>query len=144
MRDWRAAARAVQSAVALSAVLVVVAIADQIGNHSLIDHATAMYVPYGKPPDAGLLYGLVYTVAVVGATLWLLVSRALRSRRRSAPVLAAVAIAITAALAVLLFVATEYGEQIFPPLWGVLASLPPAAGILAVMMFFRRASGQAQ
>lgn len=144
MRDWRAAALAVRLAVALSAVLVVVAIADQIGSHSLIDHATTMYVPYGKPPEPGLLYGLVYTVAVVGALLWLLVVRALRSRRRSAAVLAAAAITVTAALAVLLFAATEYGEQIFPPLWGALASPSPAAGILAVVMFFRRAPGQAR
>ncbi len=35
-----------------------------------------MYAPYGKRPDPNLLYGLVYTVAVAGALLWLLVIRA--------------------------------------------------------------------
>ena len=44
----------------------------------------------------------MYTVAAIGALLWLLVSR-------------------------------EYGAQIFPPLWGVLAILP-AAGILAAVL----------
>jgi hypothetical protein len=105
-------------AVALSAVLVVVAIIDQTGGRSLADHVTAMYAPYGKRPDPNLLYGLVYTVGAIGALLWLPVIRSVRSRRRSAPVLAIVVTTITAALAVLLFVATEYGAQIFPPLWG--------------------------
>ena len=137
-RNCPAAARAVYLAVALSAVLVVVAITDQTGSRSLADHVTAMYAPYGKRPDPNLLYGLVYTVAAVGALLWLLVIRAVRSRRRSAPVQAIAVTMITAALAVLLFAATEYGTQIFPPLWGILAVLPPAAGILAVVLLRRR------
>ena len=137
-RNWPAAARAVYLAVALSAVLAVVAIIDQTGGRSLADHVTAVYAPYGKRPDPNLLYGLVYTVAAVGALLWLPVIRSVRSRRRSAPVLAIAVTTITAAFAVLLFVATEYGAQIFPPLWGILAVLPPAAGILAVVLLRRR------
>ena len=88
------------------------------------------YAPYGKRPDPSLLYGLVYTVAAVGALLWLLVLRAVQSRGRSAPILAVVVTTVTAALALLLFVSREYGAPIFPPLWGILAILPTAAGIL--------------
>ena len=137
-RNRPAAARAVKLAVALSAVLVVAAIIDQAGGRSLADHATAMYAPYGKRPDPNLLYGLVYTVAAVGALLWLLVLRAVQSRGRSAPVLAVAVTTITAALALLLLASTEYGAQIFPPLWGILAMLPPAAGTLAAVLLFRR------
>ena len=140
-RNWPAAARAVKLAVALSAVLVVAAIIDQTGSRSLADHAAAMYAPYGKRPDPNLLYGLVYTVAAVGSLLWLVVIRAVRSRRRSAPVLAVVVTAITAALALLLLASTEYGAQIFPPLWGILAILPAAAGALAVVLLRRRRAG---
>ena len=46
---------------------------------------------------------------------------------------------ITAALALLLFVSTEYCAQIFPPLWGILAILPPAAGAFAIVLLRRRA-----
>jgi hypothetical protein len=141
-RNWPAAARAVKLAVALSAVLVVAAIIDQTGGRSLADHVAAMYAPYGKRPDPNLLYGLVYTVAAAGALLWLPVIRAMRSRRRSAPVLAVTVTTITAALALLLLVATEYGAQIFPPLWGILAFLPPAAGAFAVVMLLRRRAGR--
>jgi hypothetical protein len=133
-RNWRGAARAVLLAITLSAVLVVVAIIDQAGGRSLADHAAAMYAPYGKRPDPSLLYGLVYTVAAVGALLWLLVLRVVQSRGRSAPILTVVVTTVTAALALLLFVSREYGAQIFPPLWGVLAILPAAAGVLAAVL----------
>jgi hypothetical protein len=121
-------------AIALSAVLVAVAIIDQTSGRSLAEHASAMYAPYGKRPDPSLLYGLVYTVAAVGALLWLLVLRAVQSRGRSAPILAVVVTTVTAALALLLFVSREYGAPIFPPLWGILAILPAAAGILAAVL----------
>jgi hypothetical protein len=133
-RNWRGAARAVLLAIVLSAVLVVVAIIDQAGGRSLAEHAATIYAPYGKRPDPSLLYGLVYTVAAVGALLWLLVLRVVQSRGRSAPILAVVVTTVTAALALLLFVSREYGAQIFPPLWGILASLPAAAGILAAVL----------
>jgi hypothetical protein len=135
---WPAASRAVLLAVVLSAALAVVAIIDQAGGRSLADHVTAMYAPYGKQPDPDLLYGLVYAVAAVGALLWLAVIRAVRARRRSASVLAVVVTAVTAALALLLFGASEYGTQIFPPLWGILAILPAVAGVFAVVLLRRR------
>ncbi|HEY7277054.1 MAG TPA: hypothetical protein VH594_13880 [Trebonia sp.] len=133
-RNWRAASRAVLLAIALSVVLVVVAIIDQAGGRSLADHAAAIYAPYGKRPDPSLLYGLVYTVAAIGAALWLLVLRVVQSRGRSAPILTVAVTTVTAALALLLLVSSEYGAQIFPPLWGVLAFLPAAAGILAAVL----------
>jgi len=133
-RNWRAAARAVLLAIALSAVLVVVAIIDQAGGRSLAEHAAAIYAPYGKRPDPSLLYGLVYAVAAIGALLWLLVLRVVQSRGRSAPILTVAVTTVTAALALLLFVSREYGAQVFPPLWGILAILPAAAGILAAVL----------
>jgi hypothetical protein len=137
-RNWPAAGRAVYLAVALSVVLVVVAILDQAGGRSLADHVTAMYAPFGRRPDPGLLYGLVYTVAAVGALLWLPVIWAVRSHRRAASVLAVVVTVITAALGLLLLVTSEYGSRIFPPLWGILALLPAAAGVLAAVLLRRR------
>ena len=137
-RNWPAAARAVLLAIVLSAVLVVVAIIDQTGGRSLANHVTTMYAPHGKRPDPSLLYGLVYAVAAIGALLWLLVLRVVQSRGRSAPILTVVVTTVTAALALLLLVSSEYGAQIFPPLWGILAVLPPAAGILATVLLRRR------
>ena len=137
-RGRRGAAGAVTAAVVLSAALAGAAVIDQTGGQSLTDHATALYAPYGTQPDPSLLYGLLYGVAAVGAVLWLLVLRAVRSGRRSARVLAVVVAATTAALAVLLLVSAEYGEQIFPPVWGVLAMLPAVAGLGAAALLRRR------
>lgn len=141
MRSNRGAVGAATASVVLSAVLVAAAVVDQTGGHSLTEHAAAVYAPYGERPDPNLLYGLVYTVAAVGALLWLLVVRAVRLGRRSAPVLAVVVATITAALAVLLLVSTEYGAQIFPPVWGILALLPPATGVAAAVLLLRRRRG---
>ena len=135
---WRSATVAVTVAVLLSAALLVGAIVDQTGGHRLSNHAAAMYAPYGKQPDPTLLYGLLYAVAAIEAVLWLVVLRAVRSRRRWAPAMAIVSVVISAALALILLATTEYGEQIFPPLWGVLAGLPAAAGIFATALLLRR------
>lgn len=137
-RGRRGAAGAAMSSVVLSAVLLVAAVVDQAGGQSLVDHAAAVYAPYGKEADPNLLYGLVYTVAVVDVLLSLLVFRAARAHRRSAPILAVTTVVITAALAVLLLATTEYGAQIFPPVWGILALLPSAAGVVTSALLLRR------
>lgn len=137
-RGRRGAPGAAMSSVVLSAVLLVAAVVDQAGGQSLVDHAAAVYAPYGKEADPNLLYGLVYTVAVVDVLLSLLVFRAARAHRRSAPILAVTTVVVTAALAVLLLATTEYGAQIFPPVWGVLALLPAAAGVVTSALLLRR------
>ena len=138
IRARRGAVGAAMSSVLFSAVLLVAAVVDQAGGQSLVDHAAAVYAPYGKEADPNLLYGLVYTVAVVDALLSLLVFRAAWAHRRSAPILAVTTVVVTAALAVLLLATTEYGAQIFPPVWGVLALLPAAAGIVTSALLLRR------
>jgi hypothetical protein len=45
---------------------------------------------------------------------------------------------VTGALALFLLGTSEYGTQIFPPLWGILAVLPAAAGALAAVLLRRR------
>jgi hypothetical protein len=129
--------RAITAAIAFSVVLVIAAVIDQVGGRSLAEHAAAMYAPHGKQPSSGLLYGLLYTVAVLGGLLWLTVLRPARKGRRSAAVLAVVMTVITAALALLLLVSAEYGSTIYPPLWGILALLPSAAGVVATALLFR-------
>jgi hypothetical protein len=90
-----------------------------------------------------LLYGIVYTVAVVDALLWLLVLGVARSHHRPAAVLAVIVIAVSAGLAVLLLVSSEYDDaQIFPPLWGILAILPAVAGSFAAALLLRAGEGQ--
>ncbi|HEX5596932.1 MAG TPA: hypothetical protein VFX61_13085 [Micromonosporaceae bacterium] len=138
------ATRTVWLAAALTAVLAGATLVDQFGARSLIEYSNAMYEPHGKQAAPGLLYGLVYAVAVLEAAMWLPVIRVVRSRSRLAPILATLVTIATAGLAVVLLVSAEYGEQVFPPLWGTLAILPPAVGVIAVVQLFRRPSGPVQ
>jgi hypothetical protein len=125
-------------AVVLSALLAVVAIVDQAGGRSLIEHATTVYAPYDKHPTAGATYGLVYGVAVVNVLLWLLVTGLARSHRLIAASVAVVAFVLTATFGVVLLTATEYGVHPFPPLWGILALLPAVAGAVVPVVLLRR------
>ncbi|MEV0644158.1 hypothetical protein AB0I28_02730 [Phytomonospora sp. NPDC050363] len=136
-RPRRPAVYATWAAVALSTALAIAAAIDQAGTEALAEHARAVYEPYGKDPNPGMLYGLLFTVAAVDLALWLAVLPAARSRTW-APVLAITAFLITAGLALTLLVTAEYGETIFPPLWGALAALPAVAGVAAVALFLRR------
>jgi hypothetical protein len=130
--------RAVLLAIALTLVFAGTTAFDQVGARSLSDHAAALYLPHAKEPRAGLLYGLLYTVAGVGALLWLAALRSTRARKGFAVSTILVVVAINTCLAVALLVSTEYGARVFPPVWGVLAALPSAAGLVAVALQIRR------
>jgi hypothetical protein len=122
---------------ALSLILAVAAIVDQASGQTLMHHADALYASSGKQPSAGLLYGIVYTVAIADAVLWLIVLGVARSKRRAAAALAVVTVVIAACLAFLLLVTTEYGGHIWTPLWGSLALLPAVGGILTTAQLLR-------
>lgn len=71
-RNRRAPAYAVAVALVLSVLLAVAAVVDQTGARSLTEHAAALYSPYGKRAEPGVLYGIVYSIAGVDGLLWLL------------------------------------------------------------------------
>jgi fermentation-respiration switch protein FrsA (DUF1100 family) len=122
----------VLSALVLSVVLAGAALIDQLAVHSLSDHANEMYAGHGKEVEPAVLYGLLYTVAALGALLWLLPLRAVRSGSRwASPLVGGVAV-LTAAVAVALLASREYGDQVYPALWGLLALLPAMVGALAI------------
>jgi hypothetical protein len=127
------------AALALSIVLAAVAIVDQAGPQSLLEHASAGYAQHGKHVTSGVVYGLVYAAAVVDILLWGAVT-ALARRRVIGAVTGTVAVLVAATLGVLLLVSSEYGVRPFPPVWGVLALLPPAAG--AVWLWVRSTRGR--
>lgn len=123
--------------IAATLVLATAAVMDQVGGRALVEHATTMYAPHGKEVSAGLLYGLLHGIAVTNLVLWLLVLLTARAGSRWATPFAVVTALIGAALAGTLLGAREYGESVFPTLWGLLALLTPLAGALAVTQLFR-------
>lgn len=117
-----------------SGLLVLAALVDQLGLGGLADHTAALYAPYGIAAPVGPLFVLVYVVAAVDAVLWWVAMRAVGAGRQAARFLVPVAAVVSAALALLLFSITEYGTTVFPDVWGVLALLPPIAGVLAAVV----------
>lgn len=122
----------------LSGVLALAAVVDQASIHGLREYSAAMYAPYGVPANPGALYGILYAVAVLGVLLWLPAVLAARKGRRWAPVVTVVAVVITGGLALTVFATAEYGETIYPPVWGLLALLPVLAGAVGAVFLFRR------
>ncbi len=125
-------------AVALSVALAVAAFVDQTGARTLMDHAHDVYDSHGTSPGAGVVYGLVYAVAGLGVLLWLVALLGARSGRRWASWATVTATVVMAGLAVTLLAASEYGEQVYPAFWGLVALLSPLAGALAVVPLVRR------
>jgi hypothetical protein len=138
MRQSLSEKRTALLAVVLSVLLAVVAVIDQAGRGSLLDHAATAYAQHGKQVSAGSLYGLVYGVAVIDALLWLLVAGLARSRQLIAAIVGVFVVLLTAALGITLLVSSEYGVHPFPAIWGVLALLPAVAGTVAVALLLRR------
>ncbi len=124
-------------AILLAAALAFGALVDQVSGRSLMDHISQVYAPHGKDADPALIYGLLYSIAATGILLWLLVLRSVRIRSRWAVVLTAAVTTIDAALAVLLLSAREYGEQIFPTQWGIIALLSPVVGVVLLVQLLR-------
>lgn len=112
--------------------LAAAALVDQLGTQALLDHAREAYAPHGVEVSAGVIYGLLYTVAALQALLWLLVLGSARAGGRRAAVYAVGVVVLGAAAAVTLFALREYGEQVYPPRWGLLALLPSVIGVAAV------------
>ena len=138
MRQSLSENRTALVAVGLSVLIAAVAIVDQLGSRSLIEHAATGYAAYGKHVSAGALYGMLYGVAVLDAVLWLLVAGLARSHRLIAAGLGVGVVLLTAALGITLLAASEYGAHPYPALWGLLALLPAVAGAVATGLLFRR------
>jgi hypothetical protein len=130
MRQSLSESGVASAAAALSGLLVAAGVVDQVGSQTLLEHAVSVYAPHGKHPGAGLLYGLVYTVAAVDLMLWLVAARVARRAPRTSPYVLTAVTLLSGSLAALLLGAGEYGARVFPTPWGVLALLPAVAGAI--------------
>lgn len=122
----------------LTAVLPLAALIDQRGSRSLESYSVSMYETYDVHPDPGLIYGLLYAVAAVAAVVWLLALLVAWSGRRWTATAVITATVLTALQATTLLSVSEYGQRIFPAQWGLLAAIPPLAGIAAAALALGR------
>jgi len=126
----------------LSFALVVGAAVDQLTTGALEAYSVSMYSAHGVAAEPGAIYGLVYMAGGVLVVLWLLVGLGARAGRRWGPGAMVAAVVVNAVLALTMLFVTEYAEPVFPPMWGLLAALPAAAGIGAAAVLIRRRAGR--
>lgn len=113
----------------LAFILLIVAVVDQQTAQTLESYSAAMYSAYGVTTEPGAIYTLVYIVAGVLIGFWTVAGLVARMNRRWSFGLFITVIVVNAFLAMIMLFATEYSEPVFPPLWGLLAALPAAAGV---------------
>lgn len=128
---------ALGAAVALATVPVIAAFIDQQTARALGDHALSIYPANGIDIDPGLLYVVTYSVAGIFFVLWLVAAISSWISRRVALGTAIVVVVLNVAAALTMLFATEYGDQVFPPIWGILVGLPALAGALAIALNIR-------
>lgn len=141
---WRGATLALSIGLALSLASIAGLLVDQMSVHSLADHVSAQYSPFGKVPDPDVLFAYLYITAGLGVVVWMIALRGARRRKRWVPWLAGMTFVVGAALAVFNLVITEHGTQVFPVLWSVLGLLPSVAGLIAVSLLWTRTGSRAR
>jgi uncharacterized protein YacL len=113
----------------LAFIFLIVAVVDQQTVQTLESYSAAMYSDYGVAAEPGAIYRLVYIVAGVLIGFWTVAGLVAWTNRRWSFGLLIAVIVVNALLAMGMLFATEYSEPVFPPLWGLLAALPAAAGV---------------
>ncbi|WP_218951939.1 hypothetical protein [Amycolatopsis anabasis] len=80
----------------------------------------------------------LFVVAALGIVSWLVTAWAVRRRKRWARPFATTVFVLAAGIAVLNLTMREYGRTILPALHGVAGVLPCVAGLVAVVLLWRR------
>jgi len=142
--DWQGATLALSIGLALSLASIAGLLVDQMSVHSLADHVSAQYSPYGNVPDPNVLFTYLYMTSGVGVVAWMIAIRGARRQKPWIPLLAGMAFVVGAVLAVFNLVVTEHGTQIFPVLWSILGLLPSIAGLVAVSLLWTRTGSRAR
>jgi hypothetical protein len=134
---------ALYAAVGLELLGAAVPVVDLDARGTIAAHLQALYSPYGVPaPDASLVVVYLVAVGVVGALLWLAAIRALRRGWRWARLFSTAVLLGALAVAGADLTVSEYGQPILPTWLGLVGLLPCVAGLVAVILLWRRGTGR--
>jgi hypothetical protein len=126
----------------LTVVALIVLYVDHVTANVLADHIRAGYPAYAQARiDSAVTTYLVYlsVVGALGIICWLGTIRALKAGKRWARGAATVMFALGTGIALIdLLVRDTSGDTGLPPLLGWAGMLPCLAGLLAVMLLWRR------
>ena len=138
----RPAIGAMYAGLGLTVVAMIVPYVDHVTANVLTDHIRAGYPAYAQARiDSAVTTYLVYlsVVGALGIICWLGTIRALKAGKRWARGAATVMFALGTGIALIdLLVRDTSGDTGLPPLLGWAGMLPCLAGLLAVMLLWRR------
>ena len=138
----RPAIGAMYAGLGLTVVALIVLYVDHVTANVLADHIRAGYPAYAQARiDSAVTTYLVYlsVVGALGIICWLGTIRALKAGKRWARGAATVMFALGTGIALIdLLVRDTSGDTGLPPLLGWAGMLPCLAGLLAVMLLWRR------
>lgn len=138
----RPAIGAMYAGLGLTVIALLVPYVDHVTANVLADHIRAGYPTYAQARiDSAVTTYLVYlsVVGALGIICWLGTIRALKAGKRWARGAATVVFALGTGIALIdLLVKDTSGDTGLPPLLGWAGMLPCLAGLLAVMLMWRR------
>jgi hypothetical protein len=142
-RNKPSAMAASYGGLALSVAALLVAFVDHATGNVLADHIRDGYPAYSPSRvESAVTAYLIYlsVVGTLGVMGWLATIRAVRAGKRWAPAAATVLFAVGAGVALFdLLVRDTSGDTGLPALLGWVGMLPSAAGLLAIMLLWKRA-----
>lgn len=104
----------------------------------LTEHLHEVYEGYASPPDEAGVAAYLFTLGALGVLGWLWMLWAVRRQKRWAPPVATVLFLLAGVVALANLTVEEYGQTILPTSIGLAGLLPCIAGLVAVVLLWRR------
>jgi hypothetical protein len=135
----RTAVLAMYVGLVLTVVAAIVPVVDEASTDSLSQHLQDVYAGYGVDvPATSAVLAYLLTIGALGVVAWLWMLWAVRRRRPWARPAATVLFLLASGLALVNLTVQEYGQTILPIRVGLVGLLPCLAGLVAVVLLWRR------
>lgn len=136
----RRAVVAMYAGLILTVIAVLVVIVDQMSTNVLSRHLRDVYAGYtASEPVESAIVAYLAIVGALGTVAWLWTIWAVRRQKRWTRPVATMLFLVASGLALVNLVVEEYGHTILPTVFGVVGVLPCVAGLVAVLLLWRRA-----
>lgn len=138
-RSARRAVVAMLTGLALTVAAMLALAANLASTDMLARHLQEVYAGYAvSPPDEVAVATYLFTLGVLGIVAWLWMVWAVRRQKRWARLVATGMFVLASVVAVANLTVTEYGQTILPTQFGLAGLVPCLAGLVAVVLLWRR------
>lgn len=135
----RRAVVAMLTGLALSVAAMLALAANLASTDMLARHLHEVYAGYAvSPPDEVAVATYLFTLGGLGIVAWLWMVWAVRRQKRWARLVATGMFVLASVVAVANLTVTEYGQTILPTQFGLAGLVPCLAGLVAVVLLWRR------